>query len=134
MTIEIDVRGLDRLVRAIGSLRVLEVLRAPMIASMARVVDRMADYPAPPTGSTYRRTGTLGRRWTQTQPDVSINATELVVKVGNNTSYGPWVQDEQFQARVHRGRWQTDRGVLTNLSGTIESDLDAAVQRALDEL
>ena len=134
MSLEIDVRGLDRLVRAVGSLRVLEILRAPMIGAMARVVDRMADYPPPPSGSGYRRTGTLGRRWTQTQPSVTATATELVVKVGNNTKYGPWVQNEQFQAGMHRGRWQTDVRVLSDLSGQIQNDLDAAVQRALDEL
>jgi hypothetical protein len=105
-----------------------------MIRSMAGAVNRMADYPAPPEGSGYRRTGTLGRRWTQTQPSVTMSTTELVVKVGNNTKYGPWVQNEQFQARVHRGRWQTDVRVLSDLSGQIQNDLDAAVQRALDEL
>lgn len=134
MSLDIQIRGLDELVRDLGMLGVLRVLRAPMIRSMAAVVNRMADYPAPPTGSTYRRTTTLGKRWTQTQPDITENTTELVVKVGNNTAYGPWVQNKQFQAYMHQGRWQTDEDTLRSLAPGIEAALNAAVQSALDEV
>lgn len=132
MSLDIEIRGLDELVRDLGVLGVLRVLRAPMIRSMAAVVNRMADYP-PQRPSLYRRTGTLGRRWTQTQPAMNENTTELVVKVGNNTSYGPWVQSKQFQAEIHQGYWQTDMEVLEDLRPQIEAALNAAVQTALDE-
>lgn len=108
--LQIEVQGLDRLVRSLNAFEVFRVLRPGMIRGMARVVSAMADYPAPPQGSTYRRRGgTLGRRWTQTQPSVSEGTTELTVKVGNNTTYGPWVQNDQFQARVRRGAGRLTR-------------------------
>lgn len=129
--LEIEVRGLERLVRSLSAFEVFRVLRPGMIRGMARVVNAMADYPAPPEASTYRRTGTLGRRWTQTQPSVEETTTELRVKVGNNTSYGPWVQDAQFQAWMHRGRWQTDEEMLRANEGAIVADLNALVAAEL---
>lgn len=134
MALEIEVHGLKELMRDLGSLRVFQILRPHMIRSMAGAVNRMADYPPKPEGSTYRRQGTLGRRWTQTQPTVSERTTELEVKVGNNTIYGPWVQDKQFQARMHVGRWQTDEDVMGAIAPRVTADLNAAVQQALDEV
>ena len=131
MALEIEVRGLERLARSLGAFEVFRLLRPGMIRGMARVVNAMADYPAPPQASTYRRTGTLGRRWTQTQPSVSESTTQLTVSVGNNTAYGPWVQNEQFQAWMHRGRWQTDEQELDRAADPLVAELNALVQAEL---
>jgi len=66
-----------------------------------------ADYPPPPPGSTYRRTRTLGRLWTQSQPQITVSGHILDARIENATPYGPYVQDPDKQAAVHRGRWQT---------------------------
>ena len=132
--IEINVENIERLARAVGTLRVLDILRAPLIASMAIVVDRMAEYPPQRSGSSYRRTGTLGRRWTQTQPVVEHGATELSVSVGNVTEYGPYVQSATEQRRIFRRRWQTDEQVLAATAGTITGIINRAVQTELDQI
>jgi len=79
-----------------------------------------AVYPAPPPGSTYRRTGTLGRLWTSSTPSISIAGSVLNARLGNATPYGPYVQDPDRQAKVHRGRWQTTDDVVDKHAGVIE--------------
>lgn len=69
---------------------------------MARAAQgRLMKYPPKPPQSTYRRTGTLGRRWTVAGPMKKGN--DLEVQVGNKTTYGPYVQGpEGVQVRVHK--------------------------------
>lgn len=50
----------------------------------------------------YRRTGTLGRRWTT---EVVTEGADVVGKVGNNTVYGPYVMGREQQAAYHSGTW-----------------------------
>lgn len=88
------------------------------------VVNRMAKYPQKPAGSTYDRTGTLGKRWTYR---LRGSGRELEIRVGNNTVYGPWVQSEQFQARVHKGHWQTDEQVLNQEDDRIRGFFEDAI-------
>jgi len=83
-----------------------------------------AKYPPPPPGSTYRRTGTLGRLWTTSNPSVSIAGKILNARIGNATPYGPCVQDPDLQKRVHRGRWQTTTDVVDDHIGVIAPMLE----------
>lgn len=74
-------------------------------------------YPAQRPGTSYRRTGTLGRRWTYR---VTMSLYSATAVLGNNTPYGPYVQSEAEQAEVHQGwGWPTD-----------ESELEAAKEYA----
>lgn len=52
--------------------------------------------------------------------------------VGTNTSYAPWVGSQRFQARVHRGRWETDEGVLEHELSNIVEDFQVAIDAAID--
>jgi hypothetical protein len=52
---------------------------------------KMAQYPPPPPESTYRRTGTLGRSYAFTPPE--LVGSKLVVNVGSNLYYAPWVEE-----------------------------------------
>ena len=79
-------------------------MRGPMEGSLALIIGGMAAYPPQPSRSTYRRTGTLGRRWTS---QVHQSSDGLSGEAGNNTSYGPYVQDSERQA-AHMVHWQTD--------------------------
>ena len=106
----IKIEGVDRLVKKLGVLGALESLTAPMQETLYLAQGRMAKYPPAPPNSWYRRTGTLGRRWTTEAP--KVEGQTLQGKVGNNTVYGPLVQSRLFQARVHRNRWQTDADVM----------------------
>ena len=106
---DIELRGLDELMAKLGKVIAAETLRPGMERAVLFVQGQMQEYPPPPGGSTYRRTGTLGRRWTKS---VTVSGGNVQGKVGNNTKYGPWVQSKQFQSRVHRGRWMTDEELV----------------------
>lgn len=110
-------------------LRILDVLAGPLDRGAFRVEAGMKVYPAPPSGSTYRRTGTLGRRWT-TRP--IRTTTEVGREIGNNTEYAPRVQSDELQATVHRGRWQTDAQVLRREAPQIVRDVDATLEELLE--
>ena len=52
------------------------------------VIDKQTRYPAPPAGSTYRRTGEYGRRWTRR---AGFLGKFFGVQVGSNLEYAPYV-------------------------------------------
>ena len=124
----ITIKGVDAAVKKLGKAAAIKTLQAPMQRSVMRLQRDMAEYPTQRPGSAYRRTGTLGRRWITS---VSRKGGGLVGKVGNNTTYGPFVQSSQFQARVHRGRWQTDADVMDRNKAAIEADFARAIREAM---
>lgn len=129
MAITIRITGIDDVINRLDHAAGNEALRRAMERSVERLRNRMADYPPQRSGSSYRRTGTLGRRWTTRVEALSAGVRG---RVGNNTSYGPFVQSQAFQASVHRGRWQTDQQVLERELETIEGYFREEVQRSLD--
>ena len=126
--VTIQIKGIDELIRKLGRAEGMKHLRAPMQRAVYRLQARMAQYPAQRTNSSYRRTGTLGRKWTS-----KIEQGNGIIrgKVGNNTEYAPLVQSYQFQARIHRGLWQTDRYVMDTEHRTIIRDFESAINGAL---
>lgn len=130
--ITIHVEGLDALLAKLGRIQGLSALRPAMTRATAHVQARLAVYPpqahkglggfksdkqrrfffaALRSGQIqvpYRRTGTLGRRWTST---VEQTPGDLIGTVGNNTIYGPYVMDPERQAWMHKGVWQTTQDV-----------------------
>lgn len=128
MATTIEITGITEAIETLGMAETVTALRPPMQRAVHRVQAAMARYPAQRAGSAYRRTGTLGRRWTTR---VSENSNGIEGKVGNNTIYGPFVQSEMFQAAVHRGRWQTDADVLERETAAIVADFERAIEAAL---
>lgn len=102
-------------------------MRSAMQRSLYRLIFTLADYPPqPPT--TYRRTGTLGRRWTD---DMQIDSLGDGIQgtIGNNTEYGPWVQSDQFQTRRHRDTgWITDKQALERNEDGILREFRTAIE------
>jgi len=127
-TVRITIEGTDKIAAKLDRLNIGEILRTPMYRAVLRIQADMQKYPPQRAGSTYRRTGTLGRRWTT---NVVSTARRAEGSVGNNTSYGPFVQSSQFQARVHRGVWQTDTQVIERNIDVIVSEFSAAIRSAL---
>lgn len=125
----IEIHGIPELFAKLGSAAATSTLRPPMQRSVFRLEAGMKKYPPQRGGTSYRRTGTLGRRWTSR---ISQDANGLEGKVGNNTSYGPFVQSQMFQAATHRGLWQTDQEIATRETPFIVADFDQAIQEALD--
>lgn len=103
-------------------IKLVENPRKPMTLAVAHLHNKMAIYPPQRAGSQYRRTGTLGRRWT---PLVENGGKRGVV--GNNTLYAPQVQGEATQSRAHRGRWQTDKQVALREIATIIGFFEDAI-------
>ena len=126
--VTIQIKGIDALIQKLGKVEGMKHLRAPMQRAVYRLQGRMAQYPAQRPNSSYRRTGTLGRKWTS---KIEQSSTSITGKVGNNASYAPLVQSYQFQARIHRGLWQTDRYVVDTEYRTIVRDFENAISEAL---
>lgn len=125
--IRITITGLDEAVQRVGRMQVLDALHAPMQRAVLDVQARMQQYPPQRSGSSYRRTMTLGRRWTSV---VVREGNSLRGTVGNNTRYAPLVQSQMYQARVHRGRWLTDQGAIEQAAPAIIADFAQAVRAA----
>jgi hypothetical protein len=111
---EIEIRGdeelfkkLDKLTK-VGSTKAMKGMGGHLSALMKR-------YPPQPSGSTYRRTGNLGRRW-------DVKAKPRAATVFNPTKYSPYVQDDRAQTWFHkRTGWST-------LKRTAEDNMDAIVR------
>lgn len=151
MPVTITIEGVDRLQSRFDRAKTLDVLQAPMLRSLARLEDGIKTYPEPIAPGVWarmttprqkraffaklragqvtgKRTGTLGRRWTSR---TYTSGGTLIGEWGNNTQYGPYVQDEDVQARFHQGRWLTTRHVLDNAAAAIQQDFAIAIERAL---
>lgn len=129
MSISIKIEGIDKLIAKLGKAQGLNHLRPAMQRSVYRLQARMAQYPAQRPNSRYRRTGTLGRKWTS---KIDQSSNELQGKVGNNTYYAPLVQSRRFQAKIHRSLWiNTDQYVLDTERRNIERDFKQAIDEAL---
>ena len=73
----------------------------------------------------YKRTGTLGK--SLTWEIESSSADRVVVAVGSNIDYAPYVYDEKQQAEYHKGTW-------TPIQVTIRDNLPALAEIAGAEL
>lgn len=124
-----EIIGLDR---TLAHLERIGEIPAAMGGTMKEAVlyvhSQVPPYPAPPVGSTYRRTGTLGRTVTTMQGsepsalsrvEVSALGGNVVGIIGTRLDYGPEVISEGEQIRVHAGRWWTLQGTIKNAWGGI---------------
>lgn len=129
----------------IGVDKVLKILRrlsAPELTSeiekttrkaVLYVHGRVPPYPAPPMGSTYKRTGTLGKG---INTDVKVMGSDVVGTIGSPTAYAPMViSDEEVpgkggpQAPVHKGRWYTLQGVVRKAQDAVNKFFEDMVER-----
>ncbi len=106
------------------------------LSAVLFVQGEIPGYPAPPSGSRYRRTGTLGRTVTALagRAPEALSRVETVGGrvtgfVGTSLSYAKWVIDIARQAWMHRGRWWTLQGVARGARGGIIKLYQAMVQR-----
>lgn len=132
--IEVEIRGLEQAYRRLG-VDVLAVLEPPIYRAVGEVEYRLKHSPPPREGQTYRRgvdpkSEHLEQRWTHR---VTRTVTSITGEVGNNASYGPWVQSEQFQAWMHRRRWPTDEEALLGVQPGFVRDAERAIVGALEE-
>lgn len=112
-----ELRGLEELKARLDSLAkgMAGALKEASGEAALYAHSQVPPYPTAPTGSTYRRTGTLGRSITT---DVRTLGSKYVGVIGTATVYAPWVISEKPvgsrgpQAWMHVGRWWTLHGVV----------------------
>ena len=130
---------------------VQRILRPPMEASLLMLQDDLTDYPPPSTGKIrfksakqrryffwalregfiqlpYHRKGKLGQSWTWR---ITSTGNGLRGQVGTNLSYAKWVQNEDSQARIHRGNWLTDTGAVQQKRDEIGRRFRSAIRAQL---
>lgn len=103
-------------------------------AGLLSLIPDLATYPAAIPGSTYRRTGTLGRLWTAARPEWQAIQSGFEASIGNATPYGPWVQDVDMQADLHSRRWTTDQDAVQSHATEIDRYFEDALQKIADAI
>lgn len=147
----IEVIGLEDVLKRLGDAASPAVLAKGMHRAVAIVQKAVAVYP-PASGRSmgpfkserqrryvmvlvstgqipYRRTGTLGRRWTTS---VEGSGVDIVGRIGNNTTYGPYVMgNEGTQASYHVGTWPRAVEVAERNKGEVVNCFAVVAQEAL---
>jgi hypothetical protein len=130
IVIEVELAGLEEVMGRLGALGTFERLRPAAVRATARLRRPLMTYPPAPVDSSYTRTGTLGRSWTDA---VEVSPAEIRATIGTNVGYAPYVQAEEYQAEVHRGRWLTDVQVMESVQDAIVEDFEQEVRRLAGE-
>ena len=129
-------RDIDQFMSAAAEWPQLMLARAGVVAGQALVMlaGDASQYPEKLPNQRYRRTGTLGRLWTQGKPVVKVSARAMRGTIGNATPYGHWVQDPDKQAEIHKGRWRTTQNVLDERRQTVVSMFERANVSVVNEV
>lgn len=147
MANDIQIKGLDRLQHKLAALADPQKYAAAMDAAATHVKGKIAKYPPSseanrpndvlpwyergygtryPGGGGRKTSQTLGRKWT-----IAKRGT-LARVVGNNVSYGPFVQGER-QAWFHKRRgWKTTETVAKEERKTVVEFLQKKVREILE--
>ncbi len=135
MSFDVEIQGLAPLLQALEHYPdlVRPELEQASEAALLSLIPPLADYPAAPSSSTYRRSGTLGRTWTAARPEFAPLSSGFEASIGNATPYGPFVQGDE-QAEMHKGRWKTTKQIAEAHRGEIEQYFEKALQRVAQKL
>jgi hypothetical protein len=134
--IQIRVHGLDQYTGKLSriSANMPGELKKLTTKAVLYAQSEIPGYPPPPAGSTYRRTGTLGRAVTAApgSPLPSLTRVESLGAgvrgvIGGRLDYIGYVIDANKQAWMHRGRWWTLQKVIQGARGGIEKIYRAGV-------
>jgi len=153
----IKIEGLDRAIRKCEKIGNLDVVKAGLKAAGVHVKGKIAKYPprtyVPQPFKTFKQRAwffaalksgeievpyrrgqspgseDLGQKWT-----VKERKGGLQVVVGNNVSYGPYVQGPGEQASFMKARsWKTTDQVAQEETAEVNRIVAAAVNKALDK-
>lgn len=129
LSLEIDKRAIEKIVAQLSPEAFMHATLRGMQRGVNRIWERIPNYPDPPAGSTYKRTGNLGRAM---YARARIEGDEVIGRVGNKMGYAPYViGGDDTQSRTHQGRWyQLPEVVKDNLDGVrdaIEEEWQSAL-------
>ena len=153
MSTTIRIKGMKELLAKIDNIQQMESVKTAMKAAAIHVKGKASKYPPESEAnkpgrvpSWYERgygtrwnlagggTGgkqtseTLGKKWTTSSRDSGLTQV-----IGNNVSYGPFVQDEGEQAAFHKKRgWNTIQDVAADEADTVLEFIQDAVDKALE--
>ena len=131
ITIEIDAAAAIDMLRTMPD-RIDRAMRGAMTDSTVLLLREMKQYPAPPDGSTYTRTGTLGKSWSKRIEGRGMEITGIVGSNGNMAPYNYGVQDRDRQWRIHQGRWTTIQEAAERNRDTIEGFFESRIRAELN--
>lgn len=100
----------------------------PTEDALGLLYQEITDEPPPPPGSTYKRSGREVSSW---QEIMTLSEDELGRVESAFPEYNRYVQDEDWQAQVHRGRWPTTQGVSRDKETAVLQLYETYVQRLL---
>jgi len=93
----------------------------------------LAEYPSEIPGTRYRRTGLLGQRWSAATRDVrQLGPHRMQGRMRNTRPGVVYVQSDDRQADVHRGRWRTAERVVESKLNQVEDRIRRAGERSLE--
>jgi len=121
--LQIEVFGVPEALAKLTPLEQTAFLEGTLFRAATIIQGELAQYPSQPSGTTYRRTGTLGRRWTSRK---DTGGDQIAVEVGNNTEYAPYVMGQGTQARWN-SHWQTDAQIAESALPTIQTMIQAQI-------
>lgn len=157
----IQIRGIDEVVKALGELEAVKLLKPALEQAVRYIRSEAAIYPpafkfgpkvrpfstlkqqrwffaALKSGEVvvpYRRTRTLGRTWTT---KVEADPGLLRGTVGNNTEYAPWVMADEKgsdgrgpQSKRHEGTWMTVGQITADVEPNVQKIFEKAIDAAL---
>lgn len=131
--IGIEVRGRDEilgLLRAIGpDLR--QTLQPAADAILSMLYSHIRPYPPERPGQRYQRTNDLGNSWLIEDGPGSTGDEELGRVVSYGPGYNALVQDENEQAGIHAGRWQTVQSVARDREQQAQEIVEAVIAALL---
>lgn len=115
----ISIEGLDRVLKKLNYTadQLRRAMITPMKRAMYHVKGSIPPYPVVPAGSTYSRTGLLGRSY---KTRVESRGSNTVGVLGTAVSYSPYVVDEEQQVWYNR-HWYT-------LQKVVRDDIPAIVR------
>lgn len=131
ITVEIDAAAAIDMLRTMPD-RIDRAMRGAMTDSTVLLLREMKQYPAPPDGSTYTRTGTLGKSWSKRIEGRGMEITGIVGSNGNMAPYNYGVQDRDRQWRIHQGRWTTIQEASERNRDTIESYFESRIRAEVE--
>jgi hypothetical protein len=117
----IVVSGLDQIIAGFRALpsQVNSDVRNRLTPVLRDMKGRLAIYPPERIHQKYRRTGNLGRGWTNAQERYVVRSGGGIdLTLQNNVDYVDQVQGDD-QSVYFIGRWETASAVLTSYEGDI---------------
>ena len=120
----ITAEGIEKTIQRFSSAprKLTELMRKGMEASLEVLHQSVPPYPSEPQGSSYSRTGTLGRSLGSgfeggasggkpTVYSITGSGQNVTGTFGTNLKYAKYVIDPDHQAYMHKGRWWTMRNI-----------------------